>query len=60
MADRPNTTSIKDLSNTIDQAVKIATEKHKINLSPELRIGPAPSSVANSWNRILDSNGLSR
>jgi hypothetical protein len=40
MASRPSTISIKDLSNAVEHAVKIATQKHNVRFSPEFRIEP--------------------
>lgn len=40
MANRPPTISIKDLSNAVDKAVKVASDKHKVQFGPDFRIGP--------------------
>ena len=40
MASRPSTISIKDLANAIEHAVKIASQKHNVQFSPEFRIEP--------------------
>lgn len=40
MTKRAPTLSIKDLSKAVENAVKVATEKHKVQFSPELRVGP--------------------
>ena len=37
---KPPTLSIKDLSKAVDHAVRIASEKHKVEFSPEFRINP--------------------
>ena len=40
MVHRPRTISIKDISTAVDQAVKLASEKHKVRFGSEFRIGP--------------------
>jgi hypothetical protein len=40
MATRPLTISMKHLSESVDQAVKLVSKKHKVRFSPEFRIGP--------------------
>jgi hypothetical protein len=40
MARRPPTIAISDLSKAVEQAVKVATEKHKVQFLAEFRIGP--------------------
>ncbi|MBI1821819.1 MAG: hypothetical protein HYR79_08940 [Nitrospirae bacterium] len=40
MNKRPGTISIKELSKAVDNAVKIAAERHNVRFSPELIIGP--------------------
>jgi|GEM_PF-6130297 len=40
MANRPPTLSTKDLSKAVENAVKAATEKHKVQFAPDFRIGP--------------------
>jgi len=40
MAKRPPTISIKNLSKAVDRAVKVASEKHGVQLSPEFHLGP--------------------
>ena len=40
MANRPPSISIKDFASAVDNAVKLAAEKHKVQFSPEFRIGP--------------------
>lgn len=37
---KPPTLSIKELSQAVDQAVKIASQKHKVEFAPEFRINP--------------------
>jgi hypothetical protein len=37
---RPPTLSIKELSQAVDHAVKIASQKHKVEFAPEFRINP--------------------
>lgn len=37
---KPPTLSIKELSQAVDHAVKIATQKHKVEFAPEFRINP--------------------
>ncbi|HTS71813.1 MAG TPA: hypothetical protein VMO17_22785 [Terriglobia bacterium] len=40
MAQRPTTISIKDVSKAVDQAVKAASEKHKVQFGAGFRFGP--------------------
>ena len=40
MVSRPPTISIKNLATVVEQAVKIASQSHNVNFSPEFRIGP--------------------
>jgi hypothetical protein len=41
MADnRPPTISVKELSHAVEQAVKIASEKHKVQFAPGLLVAP--------------------
>lgn len=40
MTNRPPTISIKDLSKAVEHAVKVASAKHKVQFSPEFRMGP--------------------
>jgi hypothetical protein len=40
MAQRPATISITEVSKAVEQAVKVASEKHKVQFGPEFRIGP--------------------
>ena len=40
MPNRPATISIKDISKAVENAVKIAGDKHKVQFSPEFRLGP--------------------
>ena len=40
MAQHPATISIKEVSKAVEQAVKVASEKHKVKFSPDLRFGP--------------------
>lgn len=37
---KPPTLSIKELSQAVDHAVKIASQKHKVEFAPEFRISP--------------------
>lgn len=40
MAQRPASISIREVSKAVEQAVKTATEKHKVQFSPAFRFGP--------------------
>jgi hypothetical protein len=40
MARRPATISIKDVSKAVEEAVKVASEKHKVQFASGFRFGP--------------------
>lgn len=40
MAQRPPTISIREVSKAVEHAVKVASEKHKVQFSPAFRLGP--------------------